>query len=83
MARTGFSPLYQLDFEAPINEIEEQIEALEATPDAANFADELTKLRETRDSFLRKIYGGLTPWQTVRIARHPLRPHTADYVSLI
>ena len=83
MARTGFSPLYQLDFEAPINEIEEQIEALEATPDAANFADELAKLRETRDSFLRKIYGGLTPWQTVRIARHPLRPHTADYVSLI
>ncbi len=83
MARAGFSPLYQLDFENPINEIEEQIEALESNPAAVNFTEELAKLRETRDSFLRKIYGNLTPWQSVRVARHPLRPHTADYISLI
>jgi acetyl-CoA carboxylase carboxyl transferase subunit alpha len=83
MPRPGYSPLYQLDFENPVLDIERQIDAIEERPDAERYADELRKLEETRASLLSKIYSGLTPWQTVRIARHPLRPQTADYVSMI
>ena len=83
MPRTGYSPLYQLDFENPVLDIERQIDAIEERPDADRYADELAKLNETRESLLRKIYQNLSPWQTVRIARHPLRPQTVDYMSMI
>jgi len=32
---------------------------------------------------LRKVYQQLTPWETVRVARHPRRPQFRDYVSMI
>jgi acetyl-CoA carboxylase carboxyl transferase subunit alpha len=31
----------------------------------------------------REIFSNLTPWQTVRVARHNDRPQTQDYLSLI
>ena len=83
MPRPGYSPLYQLDFENPVLEIERQIDAIEERRDADRYVDELAQLNVTRESLLQKIYQGLTPWQTVRIARHPLRPQTADYMSMI
>ncbi len=75
--------MFQLDFEQPILEIEKQVESLESRADAAKWADELAALRATRSSLIQKIYGQLTPWQTVRIARHPQRPQTLDYVDLM
>ena len=72
-----------LDFEQPIAEIERQISALEGRPDASAIADEIRTLHETRGSLLAKTYGSLTPWQTVRVARHPQRPQTLDYVQMI
>ena len=53
MPRPGFSPLYQLDFENPILEIERQIDAIEERPDAERYASELKQLNETRESMLR------------------------------
>jgi acetyl-CoA carboxylase carboxyl transferase subunit alpha len=72
-----------LDFEQPIAEIERQIEALSARPDAATIEDEIRTLQETRRSLLSKTYGNLSPWQTVRVARHPQRPQTLDYIQMI
>ena len=72
-----------LDFEQPIAEIERQIDALQARPDAETIRDEIRTLDETRNSLLAKTYGGLTPWQTVRVARHPQRPQTLDYIQMI
>jgi acetyl-CoA carboxylase carboxyl transferase subunit alpha len=83
MPRPGYSPLYQLDFENPVLEIERQIDEIEERADAELYTDELAQLNETRTSLLTKAYANLTPWQTVRIARHPLRPQTIDYTSLI
>ncbi|MDI9404723.1 MAG: acetyl-CoA carboxylase carboxyltransferase subunit alpha [Limnohabitans sp.] len=83
MPRPGYSPLYQLDFENPVLEIERQIDAIEERPDAARYADELRTLNETRESLLKKLYANLSPWQTVRVARHPLRPQATDYMSMI
>ena len=77
------SGLQVLDFEQPAAEIERQIEALQARPDAQGLADEIATLEQTRDSLLQKSYASLSPWQTVRVARHPQRPQTLDYVAMI
>jgi len=79
----GRTTSYVLEFESPIDEIEAQIDALEAKADAATFADEITALRETRQRLLEKTYRTLTPWQTVKVARHPHRPQSADYIQLM
>ncbi len=74
---------YTLPFEQPVIELEKQIEALEARDDASNYEEELTKLRESRDSLLAKLYRNLSPWDTVRMARHPDRPQTSDFISMM
>jgi acetyl-CoA carboxylase carboxyl transferase subunit alpha len=82
MAKTnGYS--YALPFEQPVIDLEEQIRTLERRDDAEAYADELGQLRESRNSMLAKIYGDLTPWDTVRVARHPRRPQTADYIEMM
>ncbi len=74
---------YTLPFEQPVVEQEKQIEALEARDDAADYEEELTKLRESRDSLLGKLYRNLSPWDTVRMARHPDRPQTSDFIAMM
>jgi len=75
--------LVTLDFEEPIAEIQRQIEVLEHKQDAATFTEEINALRHARDSLLTKTYANLSPWQTVRVARHPQRPQTLDYIRMI
>ena len=74
-----------LDFERPIVELEQKISDLEELADQTHmdFSSEVRPLRELRDKLLRQIFGSLTPWQKVRLARHPLRPVTGDYLNLI
>ncbi len=72
-----------LDFEEPVLEIEKQIESLGSSEDSDRYADEITQLRQTRDRLLAKTYASLTPWQTVRVARHPNRPQSSDYIRMI
>ncbi|MBL9141459.1 MAG: acetyl-CoA carboxylase carboxyl transferase subunit alpha, partial [Phycisphaerae bacterium] len=83
MPPARYSGSYVLDFEQPVVEIERQLDALEARPDAALLREEIVTLYQTRDSLLAKAYQNLTPWQTVRVARHPARPQTLDYVDMI
>ncbi len=75
--------LVTLDFEEAVAQIDIQIGLMEAKSDAEIFADELRTLRQARESLLAKTYANLTPWQTVRVARHPQRPQTLDYVRMI
>ncbi len=77
------STTYTLPFEEPVVELERQIETLAAREDADSISDELESLRRNRESLLEKIYGQLSPWDTVRVARHPNRPQTADYINMI
>ncbi|MBC8522553.1 acetyl-CoA carboxylase carboxyltransferase subunit alpha, partial [PVC group bacterium] len=35
------------------------------------------------NNLLKKLYENITPWQTVKVARHPDRPQTTDYISMI
>ncbi|MSR19153.1 MAG: acetyl-CoA carboxylase carboxyltransferase subunit alpha [Phycisphaerales bacterium] len=83
MAKAPSSSTFQLDFEQTILEIERQVSVLEERPDCETFREELETLRVTRDALIAKTYANLTPWQTVRVARHPGRPQTLDYVDML
>jgi acetyl-CoA carboxylase carboxyl transferase subunit alpha len=72
-----------LPFEQPVVELDAQIESLERRDDAEQYEEELAKLRESRDSMIRKLYADLSPWDTVRVARHPNRPQTWDYIRMM
>ncbi len=74
-----------LDFEKPVAEISEKIEELRRF-DANNdvdFSDEIARLEKRKSKLAESIFSSLTPWQTLQIARHPMRPYTLDYVKRI
>jgi acetyl-CoA carboxylase carboxyl transferase subunit alpha len=76
---------YTLEFEKPLQELDRKIEDLRKLGEerGLDVAEEV-KLLETRLNSLRKdLYKGLTPMQRVLVARHPKRPYTLDYLSLI
>jgi len=83
MSNAGSGIVSALDFEQPVVEIERQIAAIESRSDQHASSDELATLLSTRQTILAKTYANLSPWQTVRVARHPARPQTLDYVDLM
>ena len=74
---------YYLDFEKPIEELEEQILKLQSVEDDQDLSAELVKLIDRRDNKLREIYSNLSRWQRVQLARHPERPFSLDYIEAI
>jgi acetyl-CoA carboxylase carboxyl transferase subunit alpha len=74
-----------LDFEQPIADLEMKIKELQSIGNSAeiNIADEIKNLNEKSIKLTEKIFADLTPWDIVKIARHPLRPYTQDYIPLI
>ena len=43
----------------------------------------VTELENKLEAAKHEIYGNLTGWQKVQIARHPERPYTLQYLELI
>ena len=96
---------YQLDFEKPLRDIEQQIEATESrlkdlgglpagtppfveapaapAPTAAELHADLATLRRHYQGTLRDLYSHLSPWNVVRVARHPDRPQGRDYIPAL
>lgn len=74
-----------LDFEQPIAELEVKIEELRHVGSGAelNLSSELGELKAKSAKLTEKIFANLSPWDVVRVARHPLRPYTLDYLPLI
>lgn len=72
-----------LDFEQPIAELEMKIEELQGVSDGAdlNLAEEIARLRDKSTALTEKIYANLSAWDIVRVARHPQRPYSLDYIS--
>jgi acetyl-CoA carboxylase carboxyl transferase subunit alpha len=70
-----------LDFELPVAELEKRVAEL---AEKRSSEDPLLKAaREDLEKERRALYGNLSPWQRVQIARHPARPYFLDYVSSI
>jgi acetyl-CoA carboxylase carboxyl transferase subunit alpha len=78
-------PLTFLDFEQPIAELEAKIDELRfVTSDAeVNIGEEIARLRAKSRALTTSIFANLTPWQVAQLARHPQRPYTLDYASVV
>ncbi|MFZ4716759.1 MAG: acetyl-CoA carboxylase carboxyltransferase subunit alpha [Chthoniobacterales bacterium] len=68
-----------LEFELPVAELERRVSELAEKRKSEDPL--LMAAREDLDKERRALYGNLTPWQRVQIARHPARPYFLDYVS--
>lgn len=77
--------LNYLDFEQPIAELEAKIEELRmSTIDVGiNINEEINRLKQKSSDLTKKIFANLSNWQVVKLARHPLRPYTLDYIQRI
>ncbi len=73
------------EWEKPLVELEEKINELRnfIFEQGIDFKDELNDLERKADKLRKEIYERLTPWQRVRMARHPDRPTTLDYIKLV
>ena len=74
-----------LDFEQSIADLEAKIEELRFVQDdsAVDISDEIDRLEKKGNQLTKEIYAKLSPWQVSQVARHPQRPYTLDYLSLI
>ena len=78
-------PVYMLEFEKPLRELEKQLDSLhqQSLENNIDMSAELAAIEAKLDSTKREIYSNLTPWQRVQVARHPKRPYALDYVSAL
>jgi acetyl-CoA carboxylase carboxyl transferase subunit alpha len=74
-----------LEFEQPIAELEAKIEELKflGSDASLNIAEEVKRLQSKSRALTSSIFSNLSPWQITQLARHPQRPYTLDYISLI
>ncbi len=68
-----------LDFEKSIEEIQSSIEAARARVDEA--AVEI--LNKDLEKEVKKVFGSLSDYQKLQLARHPDRPYALDYMRLL
>src|SRR6201986_1754633 len=74
-----------LEFEQPIAELEAKIEELKflGTDASVNISEEIKRLQTKSRALTTSIFSNLSPWQITQLARHPQRPYTLDYISMI
>jgi acetyl-CoA carboxylase carboxyl transferase subunit alpha len=74
-----------LDFEQPIAELEQKIEELRFVQDdsAVDISQEIERLSKKSRELTKDIYSKLSAWQISKVARHPQRPYTLDYVNAL
>ena len=71
-----------LEFEEPLKALEERIEKLTKSSSKKQSVARLIRLLRTRVAkHERDLFGSLTPWQRVQIARHPQRPSMLHYLE--
>lgn len=72
-----------MEFERPLAELEDKLEELKRLHVEGRdprLAEEIAVLEAEIDELRETLYGSLTPWQKVQVARHPDRPRAQDYV---
>jgi acetyl-CoA carboxylase carboxyl transferase subunit alpha len=79
-ARAEPPPASPLPFERPIFELERKIAELRSMTDV-HLNGELKPLEKKRDEVVAEVYGKLSAWEKVQVARHTGRPQFADYVA--
>ena len=74
-----------LDFEQPIADLQAKIEELirVGSDNSLNISDEIARLQEKNKTLTKTIFSDLDSWQVARMARHPQRPYTLDYIEYL
>src|SRR5262245_41743780 len=70
-----------LEFEEPIGILLKEIEAVSMLPETEQRRQDIQRLEQRITAIRGELYGRLTPWQRVLVARHPSRPTTLDYIE--
>jgi acetyl-CoA carboxylase carboxyl transferase subunit alpha len=85
MASNAAKEKFAYDFEAQVVEVEKEISELidKAIAEGKDLTAEVKELEARRDKLLKEMVEGLTAYQRVKLARHPLRPHPVDYIRAI
>lgn len=77
------------EWERPLIELEEGIAKLrsmqtgEASPRAAEIEDQIQRMEQSRDNYIRVKYSRLGPWERTLLSRAENRPYTLDYVDAL
>lgn len=73
------------DFEKPIEDLLVQLEKVKqvAEKTKVDMSATVRELEAELEKTRNKVYTNLTGWQNVQMSRHPDRPQTLDYISLI
>jgi acetyl-CoA carboxylase carboxyl transferase subunit alpha len=75
---------HQLDFEKPIAELQRKLDELKKHPEThspgVSAEEELALLEKKLEETKRQIFLNLSPWDRVKMARHPKRPFSLDYL---
>ena len=69
------------DFESSIEKLDDKIKSLEKSD--IKDIETIEKYKKNKIQLFEQLYNQLTPWQKVQVARHPNRPHAADYIKNI
>jgi acetyl-CoA carboxylase carboxyl transferase subunit alpha len=76
---------HQLDFEKPIVELQHKLEELKKHPEThsleISFENEVALIEKKIEETKRQIFSNLSAWDRVKIARHPKRPFSMDYLA--
>ena len=77
--------MFYLDFEEKLEKFESEKKSLQKASEESgiDITSKILSIEEKERTELEKIYSNLSPWQIVKIARHPQRPKTKDYIQNI
>lgn len=79
------SEIQHLEFERPIVELEKRISDMQDFSAGGNISlsGEIESLNKKLAKLREDIYSNLTRWQMVQLSRHPKRPYSLDYISMM
>ncbi len=77
--------MFYLDFEEKLEKLESEKKSLQKVSEenGIDITSKILSIEEKERTELEKVYSNLSPWQIVKIARHPQRPKTKDYIQKI
>jgi acetyl-CoA carboxylase carboxyl transferase subunit alpha len=70
-----------LEFEKPVYELQGTLDRLKKEGKAS--AGEIAGIEQRLADLEEKVYRGLSAWEQVQLARHPMRPTAVDYIRLM
>ena len=71
------------NIENTILELEQRIQELQKSIGQDDSSVRIKELERQKTSIQKEMYSNLTPYEIVKIARHPLRPPVSDYIKMM